>query len=202
MSIIKGYTPGLAFDEDKHEYRFQGAVVPSVTQVLTDNRFIDHTFYTEEAKVRGTRVHLLCEFFDRHVYDPNQAERFGLAGYVESWRKFMGMTSLGILDVERLMAHPVYRFGGRPDRLARIGRATWIIDLKTGGPELWHPYQLGGYEELYLVNGVGGPLRRMSVHLREDGSLASHVEYDDMNDRHHFLSFLNATNQRRKHGIH
>lgn len=201
MTITRSTTPGLEFDEAAHIYRYFGHVVPSVTEVLGDNGFIETDYYTEEGRIRGTRVHLLCQFLDEGRYNPAEARRFELEGYVESWRVTKRRLGFTMLDVERRLAHPQYRFGGSPDRLASTGRHKWVLDLKTGARAKWHGFQTGGYEELYLANGEEGPLRRAAVLLKADGALGELVPHEDMHDRHHFLSFVDTTHQRRLHGI-
>lgn len=193
--------PVLRFDEETHRYYLDEVLIPGTTGILADNGFIDTEFYTEEGRIRGTRVHLLCQFFDEGRYDASEAERFGLAGYVESWRKLKARLSMEMVGIEELLAHPVYRFGGRPDRLVKIRGRLWVIDQKTGGREKWHRLQLGSYEQLYLANGTVGPICRGGAYLKADGSIADFIEYSDMNDGLNFLSLVAATHLRAEYGV-
>ncbi len=190
----------LEFDEKAHLYRFRGEVVQSVTQVLVDNEFIETDYFTEDGRIRGTRVHMLCEQFDLGTMDKAWARQYELDGYVESWRKLKVRLGMEILDVERRMAHSKYLYAGSPDRRADIRHRPWVIDIKTGPKADWHGYQTGGYEELYLANAETGPFMRGGAHLKADGALAELIPHEDMHDRHHFLSFVDTTNQRRLHG--
>ena len=193
--------PGvLEFNHANHEYRLGGRVLPSVTEILADNGFINPTWYTEEGRTRGTDVHALCQFFDEGDYDPKEAERLGLAGYVESWNKLKTRLQLEVLDIEKRMADPVNLFAGTADRLVRQRARRWILDFKSGGKEGWHRYQLGGYEQLYQANGLAGVLRG-SVYLKADGSMADLVPHEDDGDRLYFLAFNATTQARRSHGI-
>lgn len=192
----------FTFDEKLHLYRLDGAVLPSVTGILTDCGFISPEFYTEEAKIRGTRVHLLCQFLDENDYDPAQAAKFEVAGYVESWRKLKEKLRIEMVDIERRLYHPLYRFAGTVDRLAYVNGHLSVVDIKTGAHEGWHNFQTGGYELLYMANGsMAGVLRRYGAHLKEDGAMATLIEHPDYNDKNCFLAFLTTSNQRRKHGI-
>ena len=47
----------LTFDEEKHEYRLDGEVLPSVTGILREMGFVDDTYFTEDSAARGTAVH-------------------------------------------------------------------------------------------------------------------------------------------------
>lgn len=191
----------LQFDEAAHVYRLAGRIIPSVTQVLCDNGFINKDRYPEEARVRGSRVHLLCQFFDENDYDAKEAERFGLAGYVESWRKRLVQLGAEVLDIERLMADHTYLFGGRPDRRVIIKGRQWVLDIKSGGAEYWHAYQDGAYARLYAANGEPGPFRRAGVYLKADGSLADFIEHDNPFDAGYFMAFLTTTHRRREYGL-
>ena len=57
----------LTFDPEKHIYRLDGFIIPSVTQVmkpLSDEKYkdVDQEVLDAAAK-RGTAVHSACEFF-------------------------------------------------------------------------------------------------------------------------------------------
>ena len=54
MAVIK-------LDRETHTYTPN---LPSVTEILRSVGLIDATWYTEEARQRGTAVHLACEYWD------------------------------------------------------------------------------------------------------------------------------------------
>ena len=190
------------FQEDTHTYTLGGERLLSVTEVLEDAEFIDTRWYPKEAGIRGKRVHLLCQYDDEGFYADGEAKRFGLEGYLESWRKFKKGASPKFLEIEKPRYHPTHRYAGTPDRLAIWKNRHAILDLKSGPPEFWHGYQTGGYEKIYeaAMSGIG-QFYRFGIHLQKDGSAPNVALHDDSTDGDYFLAFLATTRQRRKHGI-
>jgi hypothetical protein len=68
--------------------------------------------------------------------------------------------------IEYRLFHPTFGYCGTLDRCGWLGADEVLLDLKTGGPEDWHAYQLAAYS-----NCLPNPLarRRIAVHLRADG---------------------------------
>lgn len=192
--------PNFTFDPKEHIYRLDGVVLPSVTQILEDVGFINSDFYTEEARVRGQRVHLLCQFFDEGDYSVGEARQFNLDGYVESWRKLKERMAFKILEIEKPGYHPILKYAGTPDRVAILGNRGCVLDFKTGDEEFWHPYQSAAYDAM-LPPVASGLRKRMGIHLHSDGSMATPEPHDDLYDFAHFASMLDVFNQRRLHGI-
>lgn len=192
---------GFEFREDGHKYLLDGVEIPSVTGILADNGFVNTRWYTEESRLRGTRAHLCCEFLDQGEYVESEAKRFEVDGYVESYRKFKEHNKIEILEIERPIYHPLYRYGGRPDRLAMWKKRPFILDLKTGKAEFWHKYQSGGYEQIHLNEGKYPRIWRAGIHLNADGSMATMEPHDDLSDGAYFLAFVTTTQARRNHGI-
>ena len=195
---------GNRFDPRTHSYFMNEVEVPGNTFVLTDNGFIDDEHYTLEGKIRGSRVHMLTQFLDEGDYDPSEADRFGLAGYVESWRKAEARWRFQVLEIERVIFHKVFRFGTTIDRLLLWDGWETIAEIKSGAAELGHPYQTGA-QELAVESERGvyqrGLRRRGAFYLHKDGSEAQWKAHTDPSDRNYFLGMLSCTNLRVKHGI-
>ena len=47
----------LLFDPEKHEYRVNSVLYPSVTEILSEMGFIDRTWFTEDGRLRGKLTH-------------------------------------------------------------------------------------------------------------------------------------------------
>ena len=159
----------LTFDEAKHEYRVDGRVVPSVTQVLSEMGFINSEWFTEESRIRGTLVHRLCELWDKDELDPLTVDP-RLAGYLKAWQKFCRAEEMVWLHIEKKMFHKVLRYAGTPDRIG-FDRRGWVtvVDIKTGISAPWHSYQLGGYLSIHPAKVA------LSVLVADDGTFR--VEY-------------------------
>lgn len=123
----------LTFDAAKHEYRFAGVVVPSVTQILRPMMDLDHVDadLLRRASDFGTAVHRACELHDLGQLDEDALDP-ELMPYLAGWKKFMSDCSCDWEWVERRMFHPTMRFAGTVDRIGKVNRDRAILDIKTG----------------------------------------------------------------------
>ncbi len=203
-------TAEFTFDAETHVYRLQGQKLLSVTEVIQENGWVNPQWFTELSRRRGQYVHMLTQFFDEKDYNPAEAKRLkgfidsdpnaGLDGYVESWRKVRERLDFNLLMIERSGYHPTLMYAGTPDRVVDFGKQEGIIDIKTGGYEVWHGFQSAAYD-MMLGKAPSGIRKRISVHLYEDGMLGSIVEHHDFYDGAQFNCMLACTKKRRLHGI-
>lgn len=159
----------LTFDEAKHEYRFNGAVVPSVTQVLRPLMDLDHVDadLLRRASEFGTAVHLACELSDLNQLDEAALDP-ALAPYLAGWRKFSREYGCVWDAIETRVYHPTLRYAGTLDRRGLVGGNLAYVDIKSGtalypsvGP------QLAAYAT--ADSGNPGARKRYAVRLFEDG---------------------------------
>lgn len=162
----------LDFDEEHHAYTVDGTVRPSVTQALKDAGLIDTSWYTDEARLRGKAVHAACQFLDEDDLDWDTVLP-EYQGYVRAWEKFKRESGFQIgrdadrhFLIEYRLYHPGFGYCGTLDRQGSIGSSDYILDLKTGGPEDWHAYQLAGYSHCF-PNALSR--KRLTVHLKATG---------------------------------
>jgi len=107
----------------KHEYRFNGRLVPSATQIMKAVGMDPYFGDNAEAKERGRLVHLTCQLYDED--DLNEATLDPvLAGYLAGWKQF--------------------RKDWAPAR-------TTIVDIKTGGIPWTVGIQTAMYEILFTT---------------------------------------------------
>lgn len=183
----------LHFDPDAHVYRLDGQVVPSVTQLLKP---IGQDFsmvppdVLEAKRALGTAVHLACELDDEGDLDDDSLDPV-LAPYVSAWRKFKAETRAMIVMNERQLGHLTLRYAGTLDRLAKIRSDMWLLDIKTSAePHASYGVQLSGYEELLRADEyTDQPVKRGTVHLRDDGTYRLH-EFKNPNDAAAFRACL------------
>jgi hypothetical protein len=184
---------------DRTTHTYTGNLL-SVTTVLEAAGLIDTSHYTEEAKDRGSKIHLACEYFDQNDLNlANIDDR--IRGYVQAYIKFRnehGAATEGSEWIEIPMADKTGSYAGTPDRvLVKRPRAVW--DLKTGSFQPWHPIQLAAY-----VNMLDDPFSydRVGLYLQPDGkySVKPFSKQEFMADLGIFLSALNVVNWRRNHG--
>lgn len=142
----------LTFDEVNHIYRYEGNIVPSVTQILRQAGLIDFSKVNPavlEASMKfGTAVHLACEYHDKGILDENKLD-VNLKPYLYAWMKFKKDFNIKIEAAEEFVYSPKYEYAGKLDRRVII-RKRAVLDIKTS-EEIYpaNAIQLMGYLEAY-----------------------------------------------------
>ena len=152
----------LTFNEELHEYRWNGVIVPSVTTLINEflkvningsdwhiNRFtgaVIPSYLMEEGAAKGRDLHFGCECIlkgglDWNALDPEYVDP------LKQFEKWLKDFSIEPLYVETRFFHPKYKYAGTIDIIAVIEKALAFIDLKTGlcdtvGPQT-HAYEKG-----------------------------------------------------------
>ncbi|HRR41147.1 MAG TPA: hypothetical protein P5244_07945, partial [Syntrophales bacterium] len=129
---------GILYDPDKHLYFVDGRLMPSVTQILSAEGFVDPTWFTVTGAERGTVVHELTRLHDEADLDEASVDP-DLDGYLEAWKRFLSDSGILVIRVEQPFASSKYGYCGTPDRIVRFPRdpRLAIIDVKTGHVEPW-----------------------------------------------------------------
>lgn len=158
----------LTFDEERHEYRFGGIVVPGVTQILRPLTSFDGIpRHVLEAKADlGRRVHLACQLDDEDDLDEASVEE-DVAPYLEAWRSFLRDTGAEVVENERQVYEPTFRYAGTLDNVLRLNGALWLVDKKTC---FSLPLAVGPQTAAYLRALGRHGMRRAALRLREDGT--------------------------------
>ena len=190
--------PPLTFDEEAHEYRLDGVVIPSVTQVIREAGLIDTQWYTEEGRERGAEVALVTELHDKGILDEDTVTD-EIRPYLKAWKRFKADTGFLCELIEEPVYHRELRYAGTLDRIG-----TWrespnriLLDIKTGGPEPCHAIQTAAYAACFTWRA--GPLR-FGIHLDNSGKyrIAAHT---DPNDRRVFNAALAIANWKHNHKV-
>lgn len=193
----------LDFDPAAHEYRLDGALVPSVTQVIAS--LYDHSsippWVLERKAAIGSAVHEACELYDADDLDDDSVDPV-VRPYLDAWVRFRSECSPTILHNELRLADFLMRFAGQLDRvIVRDGR-PWIVDLKTTveiDPAVG--VQLAGYKRLAVSAGlVGDDAGRAAVQLLKDGTYRW-IPFASPDDDRCFVSLLNVFHWRSKHHV-
>lgn len=179
----------IEFEETAHVYRLDGAVVPSVTQVLSfmeNQQWVGVPHETiERARQLGNNVHLACHLFNRGELDWSTLDP-QLVPYVQGWERFLTEKSATVIASETRVAHPKLGYAGTIDTLLDVRNYDWLVDIKTGQPtKAWGP-QTAGYADC-----LGSKkLRRYCVRLFGDGTYKL-IPFRNSTDHHIFVSMLN-----------
>jgi hypothetical protein len=190
-------TMELTFNNSKHEYRLDGVIIPSVTQVLEESGLICLDCVPEDlleaTSDLGAKVHKATELYDLEELDINQLHP-KLKRYLDGWIKFRKDYQFVPIESELQMFHPLYRYAGRLDR---VGECLTLVDIKSGTKQKSHSVQTAAYKGLYDYGKKKSEQikRRLIVYLSESGYKVE--ENKDPNDMTVFLSALTITNYKR-----
>ena len=161
------------FDAINHEYLDleTGAILPHITGMLQAAGLIDDTWFTEESSYRGQRVHRLTADYDLGAIEKPETVEDKYKAYFLAHVKAMKILRPTFLAVEQPFVHPVYRYGGRPDRLAVINRAKAVLEIKTAIPAKSHPIQTA-LQAILAAGEFGLPpegIQRLCLYVTKTG---------------------------------
>lgn len=104
----------VTFDEETHTYRYSGVIIPSVTQILQAEGFIDTRFYDEWSRDKGSFVHQAIKYDLAGELDEENLDD-EIRPYLFAFRKFMAESGLVIDKSEIPGANTTYGYCGTPD---------------------------------------------------------------------------------------
>lgn len=188
---------GLTFDHAVHQYRYAGAMVPGVTQLLrplVDLAGIPPAVL-EAKRDLGTRVHEACHYFDEDDLD-EESIAADVEPYLEAWKRFKADTGCKVLQCEARIYCPSFGYAGTLDRVLQIEGERWLIDLKTS---LVLPMAVGPQTSAYW-QALGDPsvTRRGALKFKPDGTYKLQA-LNGPDDWATFLSCLTLHRFKEKH---
>ena len=208
-----------SFDQATHTYRLGGLVVPSVTQVLNEERFIDFSMVPDgilqAAQDRGTYVHAVLHAYLEDDFDLADTDpRF--RGYIDSALAYLAeLKKTPLRDATGTAIAVEYRFWHRARMFAgTVDYVGWdpdgvlsIDDWKTGQPtDVAASLQTAAYEcglrdclLPTLEPHYTGRIRRRAIKLFADGRPGRVECYADPRDLSMFFTALSCVWFRRNH---
>lgn len=181
----------LAFDAEKHEYRWAGKLLPSVTQVLAIVNDFDSIprAILENARARGERLHAAINLFNRDDLDFASLDD-ETRDDVYAWARFLRESSAVVIASEQPVFHERLGFAGTPDVVLQWGSRIVIPDVKASFavPRTVGP-QTAAYAEAYGEMRGRRP-ERYCIHIKA-GNYTAHKRNDPA-DWSVFLSCLNV----------
>jgi hypothetical protein len=171
--------PGCSYRDDLHEYQIAGIIVPSVTQILNEEGFVDFSqvprYRLAEAQARGTRVHRYIHYWLEQDLDETSV-----------WEEDRGYLQSAITYIEATRRTALTDASGR-----YIG-----IEFR-----FWNLHYLYGDALLSKLPKNhrlrSAPIRRRAVKLYRDGATARVEPYTDPRDWAQFLNALSCAHYRR-----
>ena len=188
----------LEFDEAKHEYHWDGNLVPSVTQVLAPlSEYAGIPKHIlDRAAARGQYIHTMCEYHLWNTLDESTVDPKYLC-YLTAFKAFLQESGFKAEHIEERVYHERLKYAGTSDMIGELPgkrgkKNRAIIDIKTTfkllravGP------QTAGYgdawnsmtdEELHVKT-------RWGLQLKKDGTYKLKL-YNSRNDSNIFRSCL------------
>jgi hypothetical protein len=186
----------LTFCAERHEYRLNGRVLPSVTQVL---RFLDDFEHVppavlEAARQFGSHVHAACDLDARDVLDYDALDP-ALRPYVDAFRRFRAEAGIEILGSEERVCSRTFGYAGTLDlrarrRNAKVSTRDMLIDIKSGVVPRSVGAQCAAYDAAWYSMHGGTRHDRFCLQLRSDATYRLHPLTNTV-DFSVFLSCLN-----------
>ena len=187
----------LSFDDQKHQYKSDGLIIPSVTQVIRESGLVNLDWIDKELlEIKadlGKKVHSTTELYDNGTIDLDELHPI-LKAYLDGWIKFRKDYNFIPTEIELQLSHKLYKYAGRIDRVGLIGKDLSLIDIKSGTQQKTNAIQTAGYELLYNQEKKKTEQikKRFIVYLSETGYKVE--EHKNVNDKNIFLAALTITN--------
>jgi hypothetical protein len=181
----------FTFDADRHEYRENGEVRRSLTQILADVGIIDYSGIPQTVLQRkaslGSYVHKCAELLFQDDLDESTVMH-DARGYLDALRAFLRVTKFtpDPAHIEQPRIGEVYghRYGFTCDVTGTIGKHPYILELKCcARKEPWWSIQLAGQS---AGLGMHREFRRwnlVALQLKPDGKYSCHPYTERTNSR-------------------
>lgn len=197
MTTATEHEGRLTFDDEHHEYRLDGRLIPNVTRILDHQGlkvFPDWIADREWYAQRGKMVHKATELYDLHPGKEIKVDS-RIEGFLESYKTAKKELGFTVIHAELRVVNEAYWYAGTLDRYAVLkGNEQAIIDIKSGAPNKGDRYQTAAYS--YAL-GEYATTRRYCLYLHEDGSFRAgrdFKEHADLDDIYIFQSAANVFN--------
>jgi hypothetical protein len=162
----------FTFDEEKHEYRIEDKILPSVTKILSATGVSrDYSGISPIYAKRGIAIHKAVELVDKGTLDESSLIR-EITPQVRGYKRFVADTGYQPLHCELRLIHRALWYAGGIDKVGRIDGKLGIIDIKAtesvDNESL--KAQLIGYKILWEKNYPEQPIDFLyGLKLRRDG---------------------------------
>ena len=189
----------IEFDEEKHEYKVDGKVKPSVTTILKETGVWpdfwgndeDREFYMQRGRMVHLAIHHIMTmkpFHEHYAYTYVHKQDKRIQGYLESFMDWAMSDQWNVkpIDSEKKVYNKPNDYCGTIDMIADVNfreerQEKAIIDFKCGDPACEYAYQLAGYEMCVEPVAFGKRLR-LGVYLNKEGKHPRVCPYLDETD--------------------
>lgn len=204
--------PELELDIDSHRYTLDGVVIPGCTQVLAAmGATPSFNFLTPDElefyRSRGHAVAAAVEYSCKGSLDRRTVVE-EIKPYMEGWQRAVEDHKIEVLTlngepfVETPLHHPLFRYGVKPDVVARIEKKSGPIEIKaTSAHSPATGLQLAS--QLIAIRHVMPTIGDMRIGLRllPKPPYYDLKHYTDKTDEAVWLSLLNGYNWLSRHKL-
>ena len=126
----------ITFDPVLHEYRHNGIIIPSVTQILKEAGYINSDWYSAEARDRGSAVHDLAERYIKGIRQDDIGRLLENLEYINAFASWINKVGAYPIETECLVHNTINgkMYGGKFDLLCEIKGKRILVDYKASGP--------------------------------------------------------------------
>lgn len=139
----------------------------------------ENPFWTEAGRVRGTAVHQWAAFYAEGKNTLTKVDD-RIAARVMKFREWLKMSKFKTIGAEIPLYDPIRNFCCTEDLFGTMGKDTWVIDLKNGGPLKIHELQTAAQKIALSENGFSA-VRRGGLYIKDNSvRLKEHTDRDDI----------------------
>jgi hypothetical protein len=134
QSLLNCYD--VAFEKEGHVYTANGVIVPSITQILSAEGFINTDWYDEWSCNKGTQVHKAVHYDVLGELDEESVDE-EIRPYLAAFRKFMKESGFKVERSEVPAINTTYGYAGTPDLIGCFPKPTaarrFVLELNKEG---------------------------------------------------------------------
>lgn len=161
----------IEFDEAKHQYKVDGVIYPSVTEILEHITAPGYAKINpsilEEAKARGTAIHELTQDIDLGM-PPEEIADYDL-GYIAAYLTFKEDYAPEWEYIEHRFFNDFMGYCGTIDRVGKIDGKPCVLDIKTtSSPTTEQIIAVCAQTQAYSIHL--GDYDRYALYLHSDGT--------------------------------
>ncbi len=182
----------LTYDDDKHEYRYAGAVVEHVTGALAGLTSYE-AIGPERLRIacdKGRAVHKMVELHCKGDLDEDRLPEW-LKPVLEEWLRFCSETGFSVVASEERVYHAKYKYAGTLDLRGTMNGQTGVgvVDLKRS----FLAGKAIGFQTAAYAEAAGGCKWRGALKLNENGR----YRFEPHTNKNDFQDFLTCLAYRR-----
>jgi hypothetical protein len=199
----------IEFNSTKHEYKVDGTVFASVTQILDSTGFYDFSKVNPEVLKRnaefGKAVHKAIELKSKRKLDDSSVAD-EIRPYLASWESFVSDFDYEYEESEIIGFCDKYRFCYTFDQKGSIKISKYkvkvkcLIDIKTGQPKGADKVQINGGYALAVDKNIVTGILYLNPEFKPSGYKIL-FSTNNKRDQSIFLSALTVHNYKKENGL-